>query len=359
MTVDICNVQNQDMSQQIRSWDRYSLQSQNFWRASVPELLGLALAAQMPVAQASGQDDAKTQPLPSIVDCVVIDSDSNADDMRALTVLAGRIPLKAVIVTSGMLPASDGIEVLGRFLAPLRSDTPPRIIRGADPPSGQLMPNWSWLSRAREDMADVMSALKKALPTPLPVSPLFERGKATDAVAQAVQGCGQIGLMMLGPWTSFAAYQAELWPRLKWIVGQSRSPLDPSDPDWGRVNCSMDRSACMAGVAAIPKDIQYWIDMPGPMGPSFPVDDAMINSLTNRPLSILLRSVVTEARPWLEQQQQWDDFAAMFVVQPGLFVRKGDHYVPAHDPRQMRAAQIHLSNCTTLWKPGSALWSKC
>jgi inosine-uridine nucleoside N-ribohydrolase len=71
---------------------------------------------------------AKANPSP---ECVVIDSDVDLDDIRAIAVLAGSKHVVAIVTTEGISRPREGADAVEHFLGRIGADIP--VIRGESP----------------------------------------------------------------------------------------------------------------------------------------------------------------------------------------------------------------------------------
>lgn len=318
------------------------------WQTATTALCVLLIAAACQAPQATSQSrtpigTAATipvwPPLPGA--CLVVDGDGNMDDLRALAVVTPHWRVAAVIATDGILPAPAGAATFARFLAADARPTSTDVIRGlpslmANPPA------WAWLLDTRRDAGRLEGSLVLAGLPSMRVSTPATAMELGETVARAVQGCSSIGLLVIGPWSSFAAYHGRIAEHLDFVVAQGRSPDDPADPAWDRVNCYFDEASCRAALVRLGTAGVAWVDLPA-RGPKYPLDDAMIRRLGAAPTAVALRRLM-EAEPQWRAQQLWDDAAAVFVVCPGAFRQAGDHFEPALRPVQLRQLVAGLAS---------------
>lgn len=272
-------------------------------------------------------------------DCLLVDSDGNLDDLRAVAIVAAKRHIAAIVATGGLVPVDDGVTTFARFFRGAGGSGGTKVIRGR---SAAAEPGFTWLAEARQDAKEVQAAL--------PEEPVPVEGTATpvtteslkEAVANAVQGCGSVGLLMIGPWTSFVVYREVIRPRLKFVVAQGRSPFDPADPDWDRVNCTFDTAACRDALVSLQDLSIRWVDLPA-AGPLYPLDEVMIAGLGGTEMSRTLRRVMQMTSSW-QRQQLWDDTAAIYLERPGAFRTAGGHFEPDCSPAEMRRLASEIMN---------------
>lgn len=277
--------------------------------------------------------------------CLVVDSDGNLDDLRALALLATHRRVAAVVTTDGMVPADWGALIVQRFLMLATPGTyhQPTVIAGkARAAQDRPAPTYTFIEPARRDMRAVDQALRDLGATGALVQAPSTDEALGDAVAVATRDCDGVGLVVLGPWSSFSAYRDQLAPRLRFVVAQGRSPEDKDDERWDRINCWLDEVSCRAAVRQLGPDGIAWADMPG-TGSSFPVDARMFTTLGATPAGKLLKELHQKAAPE-EEHHQWDDMAALFTLRPDAFERVSQYHRPKLDCDRMRQLQIDLLN---------------
>ncbi|MBD2745787.1 hypothetical protein IC232_03660 [Microvirga sp. BT688] len=130
------------------------------------------------------------------------------------------------------------------------------------------------------------------------------------------------------------AYLDRISDRLRFVLAQGRSPDDPADPDWDRVNCRFDMASCRSAMNHMGAVPVAWIDFPKD-GPAYPLDADLVNRFTANPLAQALRGVMQSDEQW-KIQQLWDDGPAIFLLRPEAFRKVGEHYEPAVTPTEMR-----------------------
>lgn len=278
-----------------------------------------------------------------IADCLLVDTDGNLDDLRALAVLAPFSTIRAVIVTDGMVPVVEGTGVLKSFLGQLPGPKAIPVLAGAGRAiTSPSPPSWSWLAGARADVSRVYKALSILGASPLP-APSPSQQTIAQSVSTHLEGCKAVGLLMIGPWSSFLLYQAPVLGRLAFVVAQGRSPFDATPEgnlEWDRVNCKFDRDACTFAQGVLQQVPMYWVDLPD-KGVRYPVTKDMIGGLKTAPLALALKRVLFDD-PALVDQQQWDDMAAIFILRPDAFRKEGQHFLPRLEPGPMRELERAL-----------------
>lgn len=276
-------------------------------------------------------------------DCLLIDTDGNLDDLRAIAIIAPFLTIRAVVVTDGMVPVRQGADFLRSFLDHLPANKAIPVLTGASRAiTSPAPPGWDWLAGARTDASRVHSTMS-TLSASRPQAATSPEQTLEQSVAANVKGCQAIGLVMIGPWSSFLHYQARIVDRIAFVVAQGRSPFDPTpedNPDWDRVNCKFDRDACTFAQGVLTRVPVYWVDLPD-KGDRYPITRDMIAGLKSAPLALALKGALL-GDPALLVQQQWDDMAALFVLRPEAFRRDGQHYHPRLGPVMMRELERAL-----------------
>lgn len=306
-------------------------------------LLGQVMLLGCPVAFAAGPAPAPVPARLPATDCLLVDMDGNLDDLRAIAVIVPFSQIRAVVATDGMMVASQGAAMLMSFLAYLPASQSIPIITGASRAvTSPAPPAWNWLADARADANRIQSALG-TLPVAQPRNHALAPQVIEQRVAASTKGCKAIGLLMIGPWSSFLYYQSSILDRLAFVVAQGRSPFDATpvgNLEWDRVNCKFDRDACAFAQGVLRQVPVYWVDLPD-VGPRFPVTKEMIGGLMSTPLALALKRVLLDD-PALAGQQQWDDLAAVFMLHPDAFQQEGQHFLPRLDPHAMQELERTL-----------------
>lgn len=280
-------------------------------------------------------------PVPPAAACVLFDGDSNMDDLRALAVLWPHRRLAAVVTTDGIVSARAGAATVAQFFGGTR-EAAPVVIQGRDRfVASAAPPAWTWLAKTRADAERLATLFAAIVPFPLPVI-VPRKGALGAAVAQAVADCSSVGVVITGPWSSFVAYHPAIVGKLKFAVVQGRSPDDPDDPKWDRVNCSFDRQACNDAVTALRSTPVFWVDLSA-AGPSYPITADLATALSDSGLGGRLKQVMQRDGQW-HDQQIWDDGAALFLIDPTRFKLVGRHIEPIPMPSVLILHEAQLIN---------------
>jgi hypothetical protein len=280
-----------------------------------------------------------------LAQCLIIDSDGNIDDLRALAMLVPMRHVVAVITTDGMVNAHRGAATIARFLDLMKlpiARQPAVIVGQSRAVQDEAAPTWDWLEPAREDMQRTYDALGTLTGTSIRLIDPKSNSELVQVVKKSVKGCSSVGLLMIGPWSSFTIYNQAIEKPWAFVVSQGRSIEDPMNPEWDRVNCKMDMTSCKAALQIRKESGIIWVDLPGP-GSSFPIDDAFFKRLGQtsgaKALTTLMRNLNLS-----QAQHQWDDMPALYLLYPQAFKRVSDHFQPRLDCSEMKALQITLLN---------------
>jgi len=264
--------------------------------------------------------------------CLIVDTDVATDDFRAFAVLFPHRDLTAVVVTEGISSVPRGSAAIALFLASGQSLAP--VIPGL---AAAAPPVYDWLPQARMDA----ERINKFLPQPLTFA--VRPHKLKLALAAALQGCRQVDVLVLGPWTSFVHYAPMLRHLTRRVVASGR-PLLENNPD--NFNCVYDQQACNKADDFLRKTRNaVWVDLPAD-GTSYPPTTAMVNQLNGAGMPGLLRAALnTDISTW-DQTRLWDDTAALYVLNPEHFRANGLHLEPAIDEATLRSEWVKAVNAT-------------
>lgn len=283
--------------------------------------------------------------LPPAASCVLFDGDGNLDDVRAMAVLSPHRRVAGIVATAGIVSAPTAAATMAQFVRGLKETV---VIQGRDRSADSAAPPaWAWLAQTRAN-AERLTGLLSAVAQP-PLAVLVPDEAALGAVvARTLADCSSIGLVITGPWSSFIAYYPAISAKIKFVIVQGRSPVDPDDPEWDRVNCSFDRLACMKAVAELRLTPVFWIDLPA-AGPPYPITQDLATALSDGGLAGKLKRLMQQDGQWRDQQI-WDDGAAMFLVDPARFKLVGRHIEPDLSPPAMLLYEAKLMNGITVKK---------
>ena len=294
--------------------------------------------------------------------CYLIDSDMEIDDARAVAMLAQTGRLAAVVVTEGISGTAEGVGALRNLLGRGGLGDIPVIRGGSANPKwqAQLDPDYTiWRENAER--------LNHLLDAPVPA----EDPPADDiaaALRQPLAKCHRITLLVIGPWTSFLRYAAEVLERVDRIVAQGRPYPDELTGQPDGFNCLYDRDACLTAFDLLVGRQQRadrrvrteWVDIPNGLEPcrkaepgvddqgvrlyAFRPDGTWADALAEKPGMAPVIAAMLRANPegW-KKTSLWDDLAALYLLRPDVFAPRGGHIepcVPAATIRQMLAAAL-------------------
>ena len=283
-------------------------------------------------------------------ECVVIDSEVDLDDVRAIAVHAGSKHVVAIVTTEGITRPTEGAAAVEHFLGRIGAKIP--LIRGEspNPQRGYVanpdLENW-------RNAAEHLNGTCAPFPNPeLPSQPPAD--SMTDQLLRLLSGCRRIELLVIGPWTSFMRYGPELLDRVDMIVAQGRPDPDELEGQPAGFNCVYDLNSCLAAYDLLVgrrqrKDRHLranWVDIPQspiPVGSAEPgVDDtgkrvypfaptqewAADLQKAGNAAAVISEILLKNPDGW-KNTSLWDDLAALYLLRPELFTKQGGHWEPA------------------------------
>jgi len=145
--------------------------------------------------------------------CVLVDTDTGSDDMRAVAALLGRQHVVAIVTTAGIASAERGATVMAMLAAAAQRPVP--VLVGA---SSTTAPAMDWLPAVRDEAERMDGELAASVP-------YGARDPALAAdVARLTQDCARVDVVQIAPWSSFVVYAPALAGRLGQVLAQGRSP---------------------------------------------------------------------------------------------------------------------------------------
>ena len=264
--------------------------------------------------------------------CLLVDTDVATDDFRAFAVLFPHRDLRAVVVTEGISSVPLGSTAISLFLASGQSFAP--VIPGL---AAAAPPVYDWLPAARATAERINDLLGKSVPFAAHPSRL------RLALLDALKGCHQVDVLMLGPWSSFVQYAPMLRSLIRRVVASGR-PLAENNPD--NFNCVYDQPACEKAdrlLRTIRRTV--WVDLPAD-GTSYAPTLEMVSELDGAGMPGLLRAALdANQAAWLGTRL-WDDTAALYVLAPDQFKANGAHLEPIIDEETLRSELVKATNAT-------------
>jgi inosine-uridine nucleoside N-ribohydrolase len=315
-------------------------------------LLLLAGAAQaQPPAETAAQAAARIT-APHNGRCILIDSDGDLDDYRAVAMLGLTGRIVAIVMTEGISRPVQGAGAMEKVLRRVQSILPTHpvipVIPGAsgNPASrGPLEPDFGkWRDNAERLNGLLPAPVAGSLPPPADLA---------AALRPHVKDCVRISLLVIGPWTSFLRYAAEVLERADRIIAQGRPYPDEAGGQPDGLNCIYDRDACLTAfdllagrqLRAGRRLRTEWVDIPNGLqscGTAEPgVDDMGQRLYAFRPTLdwadalAKAKGLAPEVAEMLQKNHDgwvrtalWDDLAALYLLRPDVFGVRGGHLEP-------------------------------
>jgi hypothetical protein len=285
--------------------------------------------------------------VPSLAEsCIVVDSDADLDDFRAVITLASTGELAAIVITEGIARAHEGAGAMENLLSRAGLVVPVIVGASADPERqytpDKNLPEWR---RAAEQLNGTLTN---------PISPSIQTdGNFVRTVRRVTAKCSTVSLLVIGPWTSFLRYAADLLPKVDLIKVQWRPYPDEPGGEPAGFNCVYDIEACRTSfdlltgrqLRADRRLRVNWVDIPNgaeSCGSAEPgVDGSGKRVFAFRPTEQWIHDlqgagkaahsvaeVLNEYPYSWHQTSLWDDLAALFLLRPDIFGRRGGHFEP-------------------------------
>ena len=285
--------------------------------------------------------------VPSLAEsCIVVDSDADLDDFRAVITLAPTGQLAAIVITEGIARAHEGAGAMENLLSHAGLVVPVIVGASADrerqyTPDKNL-PAWR---RAAEQLNGILTN---------PISPSIQTdGDFVRTLRRLTAKCSTVSLLVIGPWTSFLRYAADLLPKVDRITVQGRPYPDEPGGEPAGFNCVYDIEPCRTSfdlltgrqLRADRRLRVNWVDIPngaescGSAEPgvdgsgkrlfAFRPTDQWIHDLQGAGKAAgAVAEVLNANRDSWQQTSLWDDLAALFLLRPEIFGRRGGHFEP-------------------------------
>lgn len=286
--------------------------------------------------------------------CVLVDSDADLDDYRAIAALASTKQIRAIIVTEGISRPAQGTLAMQDFLR--RSDLEIPVVLGASPDPHR---NYEERSGFKEWRAAAES-LNGTLDT-RGLSSLSQTDIAL-ALRPYINKCAKITLLVIGPWTSFVRYAAELLPKVDRIVAQGRPYPDEDGGEPDGLNCTYDEPSCLAAFdllvgrqrragrrlrtswVDIPNNVEVCglaeagVDRSGKRQYAFAPREDWLESLLKAGgrAKVIADILKNNVNSWKNKTSLWDDLAALYIIRPELFGVRGGHLEPCISAASVR-----------------------
>lgn len=292
--------------------------SSRFHRSALPLLACVALTAACPRPRTrAGRIDTRT--------CVLVDSDGNLDDFRAITALVGTRRVVGVVATAGVSSAPGAAAAVRHLLA--RSDIP--VIVG----EGRLTSD-----DRRDDWLPGVRAVAESLNGTLSHPGLPRTLSPETAVARWTRGCEHVDVIVLGPWSSFVRYRAALDDTLSELYALGPDPTEV--PTGARVsfNCRYDRAACRQAPETV-----LWVTLPVGASEPFLPTAAMFEALPTTGVAGALRLVFARSPEHWNHYDLADDAVVLRYLSPRDFRQVGHHDEPVITPDALRARWVEAA----------------
>jgi inosine-uridine nucleoside N-ribohydrolase len=262
--------------------------------------------------------------------CVVVDTDAATDDFRALAVLFPNRDIRAVVVTEGIASVPRGSTAIALFMASGQSLAP--VIPGL---AAAAPPTPDWLPLAREAAEQLNTFLDDSVPF------AASSDNLKLALLKAVKGCRRVDVVVLGPWSSFVEYARMLRPLVRQVVASGR-PVKENDEE--NFNCLYDQPACDRADEILRRfRSAVWVDLPRGEPPYAPTEE-MVDQLAGAGMPGLLRAALKADVSQWSGTRLWDDTAALYLLAPEHFARKGGHFEPIIDEETLRSELVEATN---------------
>lgn len=297
----------------------------------VPMLVILAGCASALEGRPAGQPGAGASSA-----CVLVDTDAALDDLRAIAALIRNGRVVGVVATEGIASSAKGAMAISHLLAAANVRPGVAVIVGAASPAPSRE---SWLPEARANAERLNGFLAEAVPLPESARALEEE------VERLVADCGEVRVVVLGPWTSFVRYRPRLAARLRQVVTQG---LPLADVPQGRspgFNCRYDLAACrQINESLRPAGLVVWVDVPRGVTPPYAPTTEMFGQLTPAGLPGTVRALFLGNPGGWKDTLMWDDSAVLYLLHPEAFGPKGAHVEPVVSTDEIRRLWLQATN---------------
>ena len=304
-------------------------------RAVVIALMAGALAVSSSTAAWSLQSTVAPE------SCVVIDTDWDIDDLMAIPAVVAQRNVAAIVVTEGVSEPRGGAGAAATMLARPHPEASLPVVAGMS--SNSSLANLGWLQDLRASQLTVNGLLSEPIQV-MPSSAKAARVRST--VRELTKDCASIELMIIGPFTSFVAYESGIADRISTVVMQGkplRGDLTADSADLS-FNCLYDKKSCTRAFPILKRHDAYWVDVPkgGPIPYSPSLD--MVTSLKTTGLpGTTRRALLSDRSTWdptqlppTSKSYLWDQGAALFLLDSRGFAQVGGHWEASFTPQRFR-----------------------
>ena len=229
---------------------------------SMKWFLGAVLAAVILFSASSGIiQPAHAADAPTPLNCVLIDNDFDTDDMMAMPMIFGQAHVSAVIQTEGVARPEFSAAGVDALINGTNTETGnrsiPIIVGGRQNADRDLSAYQSWLPFFRAIMTRANGLLPE-VPQAWAANPAYE-----TAIANIVEPCDTVSILMLGPYTSFVNYFPLIRAKVDRIVIMGKMLGDDTGGK-GKVsfNCEYDLPNCEQAMIMLQGQPAFFIDIP-------------------------------------------------------------------------------------------------
>lgn len=285
--------------------------------------------------------------------CILIDTDADLDDYRAIAALASGKQIRAIIVTEGISRRAEGAVAMQDFLR--RSELTIPVLLGESPdPDREYEERKGLLDwrRTAESLNGVLNSDGISSPAEKDVA---------IAIRPYMHDCSKITLLVIGPWTSFMRYATAILPRIDRIVAQGRPYPDEIGGEPDGFNCVYDKQSCFAAFdLLVGRQLRVgqrlrttWVDIPnnadvcglaepgidrsGQRQFSYVPNVHWLESLRNAGgrASVIAEILQHKVESW-SKTSLWDDLTALYILRPEIFGVRGGHLEPCIPAQSVR-----------------------
>lgn len=300
--------------------------------------------------------------------CVIVDTDFDIDDLMTIPTVVGARRVAAVVTTEGFTVPGLAASAVSRLLAEPGQRTIP-VIAGAG------------IGRSEADIATtfgdfvpvfraLMNRLNNFLPTALPPTPARDY---VQQVVDAVAGCTQVDVLVIGAFTSFVNYSPAIRSKVGRVVVTGRpAEGDPELEAAESFNCVYDRPSCVTAFhEQLPGLDHAFVDVPrsdcdltpnaagcggtvygptlamaqalGPVG----LPNTLKQILLNHPNSWALDT--WERSGYGGRTMFWDQSTALALLDPAAFRPVGAHLETVLNPEDFQRTWVEFTNLSATY----------
>jgi len=240
-----------------------------------------------------------------------------------LALLLPRRNVVAVVATGGISSPQQGIGTLGLFISIGSSHA--AILQGKGAALTPAEWQWDWVPKALVYTSKLEPELWKAAPDIKKIAATNQ--PLSSGIAEATHKCENVGVLMIGPWTSYGDYEEAINSKLSIVVALGSE---------GGTNCVIDKRPCETSMSKLGQKLRQVSDQ---FFGSFEFDSYAPNS---PPMSLALRKLSTEFGT-APELGQWDMLAALLILRPDLFkYDSSSHEFSPLDEQQAKSAANQL-----------------